>query len=159
MTGIKKYRSFLDFKRRCDLKDECFGNGYAYVYIVEYGTSVKIGCTSHIITRLCTHDANARIYAKTKLGRIAVSPLLPNAIIFENNLHYLFAQKRIGMRGECFDIPFDEAVEALSNQRLNLPDADEQMTFRFTNKHLNQRSYGETSRLRNTIKKLYGETE
>lgn len=154
MTGIKKYKSLDDFMQRCNLDDNV-SEGYGYLYVIEYGERVKIGCTIHIITRIATHARNARVYANTSIGRIAISPLLPYIYTYENILHRAFADKRISVKGEIFDASFDDCVEALRGMNSILHDPPEQMEFEFRKHHKNKHRFGENFRLKNTISQLY----
>ena len=156
MTGIKKYKSLDDFIKRCNLKD-FVSDGYGYLYVIEYGSKTKIGCTTHIITRLATHERNARVYANTNIGRIAVSPLLPHIYRYENLLHLAFAHKRLSARGEVFDISFEDGVEGLRGLNSRLPEDPDQLCFEFRKRHKNKHRSGENRKLRNFLKELFPE--
>jgi hypothetical protein len=85
-----------------------------YVYAVEFGDHVKIGCTDNPINRIHSLASMARNYCFTGIGRIAVSPAHANYRENEFLLHTTFSEKRIES-GELFDISFESSVDALSN--------------------------------------------
>lgn len=87
------------------------------VYILEWGTLVKIGCTAKIKERMAQLQRVARNYANVNVGRVAVTPLHNNHRKTEAIIHKHFGEKRVAS-GELFDIEFGKAVEFLKSIQL-----------------------------------------
>lgn len=72
-------------------KDEDY---FGYVYALEWGDEVKIGCTRHIATRIKQLRKTAE-YGKVEVGRMAISPLHSNYTENEKVLHNIFQNVRV----------------------------------------------------------------
>lgn len=78
-----------------------------YIYVLEYGTTIKIGSTRNPEKRLKNLEANARLYGDISTGRVLVS--IPHVNFRENEtlIHRYLREMRI-TSSERFDITFDE---------------------------------------------------
>ena len=88
-----------------------------YVYAVEFGDHVKIGCTQCPVSRIRTLVAIAKNYCFTDVRRIAFTLPHTNFLKNEKYLHSVFANKRIE-NGELFDNDFESAIDALLDLEL-----------------------------------------
>ena len=83
-----------------------------FVYAVEYGEDVKIGCTSELKSRISALKSQAEKYADKKLGKFVYSPEHTNYRENEKILHLHFQSNRCG-KSELFKITLDEFLEEL----------------------------------------------
>ena len=82
-----------------------------FVYLIEWGEFVKIGCTKNPVQRF---KALARYveYGDVKTGKLALSVPIEDYFFYENHLHNYFSSYR--QQGtELFDISLEDAVEYL----------------------------------------------
>lgn len=84
---------------------------WGYVYALEFGDKVKIGCTIDASNRFKQLKLSAN-YSEVSIGRFAVSPLHSNYKKNERELHEIFKDTRIAST-ELFKISFDDAVEKM----------------------------------------------
>lgn len=97
-----------------------------WVYALEYGDKVKIGCSSNPSHRYAHLIHNGADYAGLKMGRFALSKACVNFRRMESDLHKRFAQYR--KEGtELFSLPFDRIVSTFSklDYDFNFRKADE----------------------------------
>lgn len=86
--------------------------GYGYVYAMEVGDFVKIGCTTKPDKRFAQIRHGATGYGGVDVGRFAVSASVKNFYEWEANLHRKFQNLR-KPNTELFSIPFEAAVRSL----------------------------------------------
>lgn len=85
-----------------------------WVYALEYGEMIKIGCSSKPSKRYAHLVHNGADYAGLKIGRFALSQPCVNYRELETYLHKVFGSKR--KEGtELFAISFEEAVQGLKS--------------------------------------------
>lgn len=86
--------------------------GYGYVYALEVGDYVKIGCTTKPDKRFIQIKQGATGYGGVDVGRLAVSAAVNDYSLWEKRLHEKF--RRLRKPGtELFSIPFGAAVRCL----------------------------------------------
>lgn len=96
---------------------EVKSNGW--VYALEYGDMVKIGCSSKPSKRYAHLIHNGADYAGLKMGKFALSKSCVNYRELETRLHKQFASYR--KEGtELFSISFGEAVKAIETLEYDL---------------------------------------
>ena len=84
-----------------------------HVYVVDYGVAVKVGKSVDPdirVRQLREFDGNPQV-------RTFVSPLIEEHHKAEKAMHKALSEKRI--RGEYFNIPFEDAVDLLKRQKFN----------------------------------------
>ena len=85
---------------------------HGYVYIIEYGEGIKIGCSKQPSKRINAIKSHARNYSDIIIGRIAVSTEHTNYKENEEMLHKHFGSFRKA-KSEIFRISFGEALSSL----------------------------------------------
>lgn len=94
---------------------------FGVVYLLEYGSLLKIGCSKVPYQRLMQLKRNATNYNGTKLGRVAITKPHTNYKENEKTLHSLFESKRKDGT-ELFDLNLDDALSAMGNFDLEYRD-------------------------------------
>lgn len=81
-----------------------------FVYAVEYGDQLKIGCTTKLKERIVTLKSQAEKYANKRIGKVAYTPLHTNYCENEKLLHHHFQNYRHG-KSELFNMTFGEFIK------------------------------------------------
>ena len=97
---------------------------FGYVYFLEYGNFIKIGCTKKPCNRISTLKAQGEKYGDKKIGRVAITPMCTNFAKIEKIIHELFKDKRKDQT-ELFDMDFYEAVTRTMGSNLDYLDESE----------------------------------
>ena len=97
---------------------------FGYVYFLEYGNFIKIGCTKNPYKRISTLKAQGEKYGDKKIGRVAITPMCTNYTKIEKIIHELFKDKRKDQT-ELFDMDFYEAVTGTMGSNLDYLDESE----------------------------------
>jgi len=90
------------------------GSHFGFVYAVEYGSMLKIGCTQKPHSRLMLLRSKAEKYGAIPLGRVCLIGPLYKHYSAERIIHNIFSDSRKAGT-ELFDIPFDFFVEQSSS--------------------------------------------
>lgn len=90
-----------------------------YVYAIEFGDKVKIGCSANLHKRMVSLQNLAKNYCDCEAGRILVSPAHTNYAENEIILHEIFQDARF-FNGELFNATIEEVLEAF--ERLKFKD-------------------------------------
>lgn len=111
MSYNKMFRkvSFEDLKNIVHNKDERIG----YVYLIEFGGKIKIGCTKNPYSRICQWRHIAEDYNNIKIRNVYISVPHENYMYSEKRIHNAVSNKRIP-NTELFDIGINEAIEMAS---------------------------------------------
>lgn len=118
MKELKIWNNFTELKESGIFEiEEYFG----YVYFVEYGKYLKIGCTKNPLERLRTLSSNAKLYHDVVLGRIYITPMHTNYPENERILHRHFALRRKD-NSELFSISIEEAIGSIAEIPLSFLD-------------------------------------
>jgi phage antirepressor YoqD-like protein len=104
------YRNVLDGGIASAEKDSPLG----FVYAVEYGCMIKIGCTKNPRNRLMHLRSVAEKYGGISLGRVCLIGPIYKFYKAECIIHKAFSESRKAGT-ELFDIPFDFFVEQSSS--------------------------------------------
>ena len=88
-----------------------------YVYLLEYGTGVKIGTTKQPYVRISELSRKAENYSKTQTGAVAVSPVHSNRFENEAKLQELFSDKIVG-NGELFETTMKDILNNIPEKYL-----------------------------------------
>lgn len=118
-----------------------------WVYALEYGDMVKIGCSSKPSKRYAHLVHNGEDYAGLKMEKLAISNACVNFRQLEATLHNKFARFR--KEGtELFNVPFDDIIKAFYDLAydVNFVEAD---------RRFNERNKKGTELLKRTIGKTY----
>lgn len=99
---------------------------FGYVYFLEYGNLLKIGCTKTPYKRIRTLKRQGEGYADKKIGRVALTPMCTNYVKIEKDLHKLFKDNR-KEETELFNIDFRDAVTKAMGANLNFLDESEEI--------------------------------
>lgn len=105
-----------DFSELEKLKTIKANKFMGFVYLIEWGKYVKIGCTDNPYRRFCMFRHNAR-YFSDKLKRVVISEQHTNYRANEKEMHEFFNEKR-KTDTELFDVSLDDAKNALSKLKL-----------------------------------------
>ncbi|MCW6653642.1 phage antirepressor KilAC domain-containing protein [Aerococcaceae bacterium NML210727] len=87
---VFKHEQFGEIKKMYPDKKDYFG----YIYVLEYGNSLKIGSTNNPYARIARLKSNAEKYGKQLIGRVALSTPHTNFRDVEKRLHQIFADFR-----------------------------------------------------------------
>lgn len=94
-----------------------------FVYIVDVGDSIKIGCTSSPCKRFKQLSTMFNNYAGKSIRRIAVTVPHLNYRSNEKLMHMVFDCMKIA-NGELFNVPFEDAVFQLKKLNFNVSDIE-----------------------------------
>lgn len=86
------------------------GTYLGFVYAVEYGGMIKIGCTRNPRSRLVSLKGNAEKYGGIPLGRVCLIGPIYRHYIAERVAHEMFSESRKSGT-ELFDVPLDLFVK------------------------------------------------
>lgn len=103
------------FKSLKDIQfDETFGRdkSIGVIYAVEYGDSVKIGCTRNPKNRLFALKSQCEKYSDKKFGRVLISEFHCGYSGTEHDLHIAFSPQRI-TDTELFTVTLEEVQKAI----------------------------------------------
>lgn len=161
---ITVFSSLDELKQKVEEHNSLFGG---YVYIFGTTNNIKIGCSSHLITRLTIHDNNNMIYCGKRISRIAISPAVKYYTDLESDMHKHFNRKRKFPGMEVFSTSFGEAVFQLekmlkakdysvcTNRNTEVQNWHVAAKKRhMKRKSKNQHKHGENFMLRNTLDQL-----
>lgn len=110
ITIINRQGQFtIDSREVTEIDPSLYGGFMGCVYAVEYGNSIKIGCTKDPIKRIKTVISQGKNYSSVTCSRVAVS--LPHTNYKENEtiIHKHFSDKRV-TGGELFNLSIDEFI-------------------------------------------------
>ena len=110
MNELKIWNNFKELQKYGKFESNYY---LGYVYFVEYGKHVKIGCTKNPIKRLGSLYSNAKSYHDIELGRIYITPKHTNYRENESILHSYFINKR-KENSELFSITIEDAIDSIS---------------------------------------------
>ena len=99
--NIFSINEFSSIKTKCPQIE-----GGGYFYFIDFGESVKIGCSQNPFNRIYAIRSNAEKYGKQKIIRCFVSDVHSNYKANEKVLHRRYADLR-KPNTELFDISFD----------------------------------------------------
>ena len=115
-----------EIKEIYELKKIKKNNYLGYIYVIEYGKYIKIGCSKKIFNRIKTLKRNAEKYGEVEIGRIAISNSHTNYFENEKKIHKLFEKYRKDGT-ELFDLNFKKALQIIRNQNIKCLDESEEM--------------------------------
>ena len=113
MNEIKIFEN-SEFGKVRTVEDETKNEYYGFVYALEFGNFVKIGCTRKPFERLNSLRRTIVNYAQKDMGRFALSCAHTNYCQNEKILHNIFQKYRV-VSTELFMVDFDKAVEEMNN--------------------------------------------
>ena len=105
----------FDNNQKDDIKTSYkFQDYLGYIYVLEYGNYVKIGCTTKPYERLIALKNQAEKYGNVQLGRIAISQEHTNYKDNERKLHKQYQEYRVN-NTELFDVSIEIVVSDIPN--------------------------------------------
>ena len=117
----KIYKDINEFKNTWNFTKKGYYLGY--VYLIEYGDYIKIGCTRNPLNRFKTLSNTARVHDQM-IGRIYITQVHTNYRNNESIMHKHF-QKQRKENTELFFITLEEGVQAIKDIPLLFEDKSE----------------------------------
>lgn len=109
MNELQIFNNFTELKEHGTFELKHY---FGYVYFLEYGEYIKIGCTKNPVKRLGRLYSNAKSYHDLVLGRIFVTTAHTNYTENEAILHKYFDKER-KKNSELFNLTLEEVIEAV----------------------------------------------
>lgn len=118
-TKVKNWYSDLDY-----VEEGGFRGDFGYVYILEAGENVKIGCTCRLKDRYSALTSWLERYAGISCGRFAISERHRSFRHTEHVVHKFMELYRLS-NSEMFKVTFDDALKILETFEYDTKTCDE----------------------------------
>lgn len=118
-TKLDNWYSDLDY-----VEKGCFRGDFGYVYVLEAGDKVKIGCTCRLKDRYSALTSWLERYAGISCGRFAISDRHRSFRHTEHLVHNFMDPYRIS-DSEMFQVKFDDALKILETFEYDTKACDE----------------------------------
>ena len=123
---MKTFKNLNEFKAQ-DFKIFDKHSEFGYVYVIEYGNYIKVGCTQNPHRRVQELFEHAQ-YRRMYVGKIAITAQTKDFRELESKIHKHFKEQRV-RNLELFTVKFDKAVAEISEYFKLLRDAKNHINY------------------------------